>query len=297
MLPHRVDAGTAKHASVYVGQAGLAVFFLRLARARAGDAPRAAHKALLRARAALDAADAARHAPRGVTFLEGAAGIPALRATLAAAFGDREAAAAAAARVEALETAAMRLPPDDCELLYGRAGYLHACLVARAAAGAAAVPDAVLSRTADAILAAGAAAADARGADFAARWGLLYSWHGTAYLGGAHGLAGIVLTLLQTEAALRAAGSTWRISDPGRVRAATRALAASLLPSGNLPSRLGREDSNDRLVQWCHGAPGFLLLAAAAAQLGGNAGVTAAELARPAAAAAECVWCVSMQKW
>ena len=291
MLPHRVDAGTAKHASVYVSQAGLAVFFLRLARARTGDDPRAAQTALLRARAALDAAEGARHhGTRGITFLEGAAGIPALRATLAAALGDRDAAAAAAARVAALETAAMRLPPDECELLYGRAGYLHACLVARAAAGAAAVPDAVLSRTADAILAAGAAAADARGADFAARWGLQYSWHDTAYLGGAHGLAGIVLTLLQTEAALLAAGSSWRISEPGRVRAATRALAASLLPSGNLPTRLGRADSDDRLVQWCHGAPGFLLLAAAAAQHGGNAGVTAAELARPAAAAAECVW-------
>jgi len=33
-------------------------------------------------------------------------------------------------------------------------------------------------------------------------WGLMYEWHGKQYLGCGHGLAGIVLTLLQCEAEL-----------------------------------------------------------------------------------------------
>ncbi len=274
---------------------------LRLARTRnaAGDA-QAAAAALTHAGAALDAAARARHSPHGYTYLEGDAGPHALRAELAAAAGRGDAAAAAAhvaaAHVVALERRVAATPRGECELLYGRAGYLHACLVARAAAGAAAVPDALLSRLTHDILAAGADAADAAGTAFATRWGLLYTWHGADYLGAAHGLAGIALTLLHADAALAASGGGGGIParEAARVRAATLALAGSLTRSGNLPTRYSAGGHDDRLVQWCHGAPGFLLLAAASVQHGGACGVPAASLAPAAAAAAECVWCDSM---
>jgi hypothetical protein len=307
-LTQRLDAATSSHASVYVGLAGVSFFFLRLSlsRARDGDAAGAA-AALARADAALDAAHAARHKPRGPSFLEGTPGLLALRACIAAAAGRADAAAAAAARLVAMEADVARLPRGECELLYGRAGYLHACLLARTAAPAA-VPASLLARTAGDILAAGAADADARGAAFARKWGLLFTWHGSDYLGAAHGLAGILLTLLQTEATLREGGSSgsgggaaaaavaFSEGDAARIRAATLALSGSLLPSGNLPTRYGIDPRGahheDRLVQWCHGAPGFLLLAAAAGRHAGAAGTPAARLARPAAAAADCVWCV-----
>ena len=47
-------------------------------------------------------------------------------------------------------------------------------------------------------------------------------------------------------------------------------LAQLQLPSGNWPSSLGSSLSSDRLVQWCHGAPGvvpLLLLAHKVRQL------------------------------
>jgi hypothetical protein len=301
---------------VYVGHAGVAFFFLRLSRFRAqhGDAAGAA-AALARADAALDAAHTARHKPRGASFLEGTPGLLALRACVAAAAGRAGDAAAAAARLAALEADVARLPRGDCELLYGRAGYLHACLLARSASPAS-IPPSLLARTAADILAAGASAADARGAAFALKWGLLFTWHGSEYLGAAHGLAGILQTLLHAETALleasRASGAgaggggggagAFSEGDAARIRAGTLALAGALLPNGNLPTRYdsGGADprrvtqQEDRLVQWCHGAPGFLLLAAAAATHAGAAATPAARLARPAAAAAECVWCVAI---
>ena len=151
------------------------------------------------------------------------------------------------------------------------------------------MPLAVLARVTADILAEGADAAARRGDGFAHKWGLLYTWHDADYLGAAHGLAGILQTILHVEAA----GVALNESDAGRVRAGTMALAESLLPSGNMTTRYeAKRGSDDRLVQWCHGAPGFLLLAAASAAHKGPCGIPAARLARPAAAAAECVWCV-----
>ena len=273
----------------------MAVFFLRLAQYRAEHGePHAAASALTLAQVELDATRSTRHRARGFTFLEGAAGLHAVRASVAAAAGRHADAARAAARVTEAENNVAQLPVDDCELMYGRAGYLHACLVARQAAGAACVPDAVIVRTALAILDSGAAAADAAGPAFAQKWGLLFRWKSADYLGAAHGLCGIVTTLLQAEAALQNTG--WQIPQAAaaRLRAATLALAASVMPSGNMPTRATGRDADDRLVQWCHGAPGLLLLAAhsaAAHERGSSAGVPYARIAAQVDAAADCVWC------
>jgi hypothetical protein len=151
-------------------------------------------------------------------------------------------------------------------------------------------------RVVEAIVAAGAAAADAAGPVYAQKWGLLYKWHDADYIGFAHGLAGIVSTVLQAEAALAHTG--WRLpaDAAARLRAATLALSGTLFASGNMPTRAtGRAE--DRLVQWCHGAPGLLLLAAHAAAAdarGSAAGVPFARIVAPLAAAADCVWCASM---
>jgi lantibiotic modifying enzyme len=143
-LPRKLDKETESHASVYTGRAGVALFFLKLAQYRAERGEGSTARSLLqRAESELDAARTAKHGPHGASFLEGAAGLHAVRAAVAAAGGRHAVAALAASHVTEEEEDVASLPPGDCELLYGRAGYLHALLVARAASNAAAVPDAV----------------------------------------------------------------------------------------------------------------------------------------------------------
>lgn len=74
---------------------------------------------------------------------------------------------------------------------------------------------------------------------------LLYRWHDSAYLGAAHGTAGILHLLLQ-------AGDP----SPAELVGTLDWLLDHRYPGGNLQSSLG--SNGDRLVQWCHGAPGFV---------------------------------------
>jgi hypothetical protein len=135
---------------VYSGKAGVALFYLKLAQYRAERGEGSTARSLLqRAESELDGARLAQHLPHGPSFLEGAAGLHAVRAAVAAAAGRHAEAALAASHVTAEEEDVAALPPGDCELLYGRAGYLYALLVARAASNAAAVPDAVRARATD----------------------------------------------------------------------------------------------------------------------------------------------------
>ncbi|KAH6939169.1 hypothetical protein HPB50_016392 [Hyalomma asiaticum] len=81
---------------------------------------------------------------------------------------------------------------------------------------------------------------------------LMYQWHDSFYLGAAHGLAGIFYMLLQVQSVLTDAELT-RLVKPS-----IDWLAALQYPSGNYPSSIG--SSTDKLVHWCHGAPGTIHL-------------------------------------
>lgn len=155
-------------------------------------------------------------------------------------------------------SAVWQLPPGECELLYGRAGYLHALLFAAHHLGAddvdgSAVHDVVRDVVQD-ILAGGApvtvpcspsgggaggssssspgGGGHARGV---AHFPLMYEWHGSQYLGAAHGLSGILLTLLQAarelpDAAAQPLAAEAQSQEPG---------AAAQAPAGPpLPGRL-----------------------------------------------------------
>lgn len=78
---------------------------------------------------------------------------------------------------------------------------------------------------------------------------LFYSWHGKEYVGAAHGYAGILFVLLEayrylTEDQLKL------------VRDAINFVQGIKYPSSNYPSSIGSQ--TDRLVHWCHGAPGVV---------------------------------------
>lgn len=154
-----------------------------------------------------------------------------------------------------------------------RCGYLHACLFALkfTMAKPAQFRSPMLDTIAQ-ILDEGSAT---RGLHNKA--GLMYTWHNVCYLGASHGICGVLMTLLQCKEALGALSR-----DPKEAAEALRAVHRSIdillgatFPSGNLPSILG--SPNDRLVQWCHGAPGLIPLLCSVIYTGvddGRGGIT-----------------------
>lgn len=276
---------------VYVGLGGVALTYLRMAqRAQRGVAY--AHSKYLKkhtwehalALAESFAADAEALLPaRRATFLEGLPGGLALAAAAAALRGDGAACRAKVAELEAFgESSVSALPAGECELLYGRAGYLYSLLWLERQLGPGAISQAAVQGVVSHLLEQGAAGARELEEAGGGRWGLMYKWHDKRYLGAAHGLSGIAYVLLHALPAVRQADPSG--GGVAALTAACDALAAALLPSGNLPSSLGSRD--DRLVQWCHGAPGLIpTMLKAEAALGGGGRYLAA-----ARAAARAVW-------
>lgn len=136
--------------------------------------------------------------------------------------------------------------PD--ELLYGRVGYLYALLYARKHVSPTAIDDGLIRNVVQAVLSSG----QQLSAEEKSRSPLMYQWHDSFYLGAAHGLAGIFYMLLQVQSVLTDAELT-RLVKPS-----IDWLAALQYPSGNYPSSIG--SSTDKLVHWCHGAPGTIHL-------------------------------------
>lgn len=81
----------------------------------------------------------------------------------------------------------------------------------------------------------------------------MYEWHGKKYWGAAHGLAGIMHVLMHTDL---------MVDEQDDVKNTLRYMIKNRFPSGNYPSSEGNE--SDRLVHWCHGAPGVALTLAKA---------------------------------
>ncbi|KAL3574440.1 hypothetical protein D5086_025053 [Populus alba] len=133
------------------------------------------------------ACDSASRASRDVTFICGRAGVCALGAV-----------AAKHANDEALESyylsqlgeiKLLRNHPD--ELLYGRSGFLWACLFLNKQMGQGTVPGTTIRAVANEIIQNGRALAKKGGSP------LMYEWYGERYWGAAHGLA--VATTLQVK--------------------------------------------------------------------------------------------------
>jgi lantibiotic modifying enzyme len=84
----------------------------------------------------------------------------------------------------------------------------------------------------------------------------MYEWHGKKYWGAAHGLAGILHVLMHMEL---------KPDEVEDVKGTLCYILKSRYPSGNYPSSEGSE--SDRLVHWCHGAPGIALTLVKAAEV------------------------------
>lgn len=141
----------------------------------------------------------------------------------------------------------------NCEWLYGRAGSLYLLRLIRAFVPAAAeLPDfdPVVRGLINAVMDIG------READW--KW----QWHGKTYLGAVHGSIGIV-----TQAALSAEASMPDMPFGARMEKeeilkplgeVLKGLLNEQRVDGNWPKGLDNLDK-DELVQFCHGAPGFVV--------------------------------------
>ncbi|CAL8470922.1 g10464 [Coccomyxa elongata] len=254
--------------TVYVGLAGIALTYFRLyeccrrlksrvsatAIGWSGEDP--SQQAQLYLKSAITVVNAAGSSQR-LTFHEGQPGIYAVKAAILHAQGEVAQAVVLAQKLQDLGPAVLQMPPGECELLYGRSGYLYALLFTRKYLGASSISVELVKAVVQQIV--------NEGRKEAARvkynnMPLLWQWHDKYYLGAAHGVSGILHTLLLA----------CDVCDPSELfpgldlleltRQTTEVLAHEALKRGNLPPSLGSDD--DRLVHWCHGATGFLPLVA-----------------------------------
>lgn len=158
-----------------------------------------------------------------------------------------------------LSEACRVLLAKECDVLYGRAGALQVILFLRQCLGNDEIGKTTALQLADEIC--------QEGLRYAARdrklgLPLLWEWHETQYLGSAHGVVGILHTLLCLHAnELAILNERYNIHE--KIKQTIQALNLYALPSGNLDSSIKaitRTGRTDRLVHWCHGAPGHILL-------------------------------------
>ena len=233
---------------MYKGRAGAALALLRCVELRGvGDDDAEAKRLLESASSLAEAASSHYEAvhkdptPLRLTFLEGAAGAFAIRAATRAALGHATAAKESCLSVLALAPWVLAMDDDECELLYGRAGYLQAISFVRARASSLGVDatfgtEEVVS-VARQILESGLKRATA---DLP----LKFAWKGKCYLGAAHGTAGILRQLAKVRPEeLEAAATDLPVAEAGAAdasdlvhRAMQATSAAFQHASGNYPA-------------------------------------------------------------
>ncbi|KPI91458.1 LanC-like protein 2 [Papilio xuthus] len=252
MLTTKMQSEMFNNGTVYTGSAGLALFYLR----RHLKNPRTDDNYL---KLALQYIDLRNLKGRRISFLCGDAGPLAIATVISYRMGNN--------RPKSLpdyNTLAQRLldlisllkeSPD--ELLYGGAGYLYALLFVKEYVHE---PDIIPSKQIEKVIANILRSGRSFSAQMKSESPLLWQWHDKIYLGAAHGVAGILYLLLQ--------GRSYVNHQDMRslVKPTLDWLARQKYASGNFPSSLG-SSSGDRLVQWCHGAPGFVPLFVLAYQI------------------------------
>lgn len=153
------------------------------------------------------------------------------------------------------------LPASECEVLYGRAGALQMIWFLREHLQDKSLGNPLALTLAAQILREGLECSRRSSSPLP----LLWEWHGT-YLGAAHGVVGILHTLLQLQPEeIDTLNDKLQVPVHDLIKQTIHGLDEFCLPSGNLRSSI---DSNrDRLVHWCHGAPGHVMLLAKASQV------------------------------
>jgi lantibiotic modifying enzyme len=173
--------------------------------------------------------------------------------------------------IERLARECAALPDGDAEVLYGRAGAMQAILFLRSELNDISLGSDFVVAMAKHILRYGLQ--EAQRQLNSPHLPLVWKWHDKVYLGAAHGIVGILHTLLHLTP------EEWTmvehdIPNPrDRIHQTIDALSSHhcCYESGNLMSSMGSGSHHtDRLVHWCHGAPGHVLLLMRASKVFGN---------------------------
>ena len=153
-----------------------------------------------------------------------------------------------------------RLPSHENDVLYGRAGAVQAILFLRRVLDNRQIGRESVWQIVQEIIQEGRRYAALHAQDALS---LLWEWHDTKYLGAAHGVVGILHTLLCLEASeLTALDEQYGLHKA--IQETLKGLNRYCWPSGNLDRSIKSSHSVDRLVHWCHGATGHILLLAKA---------------------------------
>ncbi|KAG8230828.1 hypothetical protein J437_LFUL010225 [Ladona fulva] len=228
--------------SIYTGTTGFALLFFMLSKKRQDSS-------FLDRAARLIDGSLAKLRNRDVTFIIGDAGPLALGAVIHHLRGNHSMSSQLVERLKALSSEVVDLNSDlPDEALYGRVGYLYALLYLNQNLAPNTIEDSLIRQVIAAVLASGKALAKSE----RRKVPLMYVWHGSYYLGAAHGIVGILYTLLLAKDHLTDSELTEYI------RPTLDFLLSTSYPGGNLPSSMG--SGRDRLVHWCHGAPGAVHL-------------------------------------
>ncbi|XP_005941323.1 lanC-like protein 2 isoform X1 [Haplochromis burtoni] len=228
--------------STYTGWTGIALLYLQLH--RVSNEASYLHRALDYVKRTMRILNG-----RKVTFLCGDAGPLAVGAVVHHKLNNTTDSKECLSRLLQLQRSVLS-PDSDIpdELLYGRAGYLYALLYVNKEIGTDAVDEDTITKVVTAIVESGKnMSAEQKKTD---RCPLLYEWHKKQYIGAAHGLAGIYYMLMQSGAKVHPDV----LSE--LVRPSIDYVRHKRFRSGNFPSSLSNE--SDRLVHWCHGAPGVI---------------------------------------
>ncbi|XP_072752902.1 lanC-like protein 2 isoform X1 [Anoplolepis gracilipes] len=184
-----------------------------------------------------------------ITFLTGVVGPLALVAVILYTQGKKEEMEQLIFKLKSFSTYVLNKHNDvPDELLYGKAGYLAGLLYVNANISPAPIEADFIKKIISYIIKSGISYSSSN----CCQSPLMYSWHQKEYIGGAHGLTGILYLLLQARHYL-----TQEQID-NYLKPSLYYLQKLQFSSGNFPSSLG--NSSDKLVQWCHGAPGISIL-------------------------------------
>lgn len=257
--------------SLYVGPAGIAFAFYHKAMNFQQGGPQQRDDLLTAKRFSDFNLEYARQCRRPMSpgFLLGESGAVAISAAINHALGDREAANHDAQRFSHFSQTFLPLEVysyGSDELLVGRAGYICGALWLNRVMGRPVVPQTLLCQICDSMLESGHRYSRRHRSDSP----LMYAYHGTEYLGAAHGLCSILQMFLTVP------GYFDGLPDEKKrlVVSSVDYVLAIQQSNGNFPCATDeitrKRPPENELVHWCHGSPGTVYLMARAYKVMGD---------------------------
>ncbi|XP_076175627.1 lanC-like protein 2 isoform X2 [Ptiloglossa arizonensis] len=229
--------------SIYTGSAGIAYMFYHYG--KCFNEPIYIDKAIELLRVCVSKY----RGKREITFLTGIVGPLTMSAVIFHSQGNQEESRNMISEIKSLSSYVLNDRNNLAnELLYGRAGYLFSLLFLNSNISPPPIEDELIKQVVTLIIKCGNMYSTSKKYETP----LMYAWHETEYIGAAHGLAGILYLLLQARQYLTEA----QLKED--IQPALQFLQNLRYPSGNFPS--SSISHTDKLVHWCHGAPGMPML-------------------------------------